>query len=55
MQHFIRKKKQGKKKNYNVRSAMKVGRLEEKNSGLEIVSLEVKNKNQGNKKKKPVK
>lgn len=52
MQHFIRKKKQGKKKNYNVRSAMKVGRLEEKNSGLEIVSLEVKNKNQGNKKKK---
>lgn len=34
---------------------MKVGRLEEKNSGLEIVSLEVKNKNQGNKKKKPVK
>lgn len=31
---------------------MKVGRLEEKNSGLEIVSLEVKKKikNQGNKK-----
>lgn len=39
--HFIRKKKQGKKKIYNVRSAMKVGRLEEKNSGLEIASFEI--------------
>lgn len=29
---------------------MKVGRLEEKNSGLEIVSLEVTNQTQGNNK-----